>query len=72
MVPSMSSASATQGALGLTVGCTFELETTFPIAAIMQVAPGLDPTVRMQREVWDTAGCDHHGYVDLYANRWSG
>jgi transglutaminase-like putative cysteine protease len=64
----MSSPPATEDALALTVGCTFELETTFPIAAIVQVAPGPDPGVRMQREAWDT-GCDHHGYVDLYGNR---
>ena len=56
------------GPLALEVGCTFELETTFPIAAVVQVAPGPDPGLRMQREVWDTA-VGHHGYVDLYGNR---
>ncbi|HEV7804789.1 MAG TPA: transglutaminase family protein [Solirubrobacteraceae bacterium] len=60
---------ASEDAIALAVGCTFELETSFPIAAVMQVAPGLDPAVRMRREVWDTAGCEHHGYVDLYGNR---
>jgi transglutaminase-like putative cysteine protease len=64
----MGSPPATEDALALTVGCTFELETTFAIAAVMQVAPGPGPGVRMQRETWDT-GCDHHGYVDLYGNR---
>ena len=58
----------TEDALTLAVGCTFELEAAFPIAAIMQVAPGPDPGVRMEREVWDT-GVDHHGYIDLYGNR---
>lgn len=55
--------------IALALGCTFELETSIPIAAVMQVAPGLDPAVRMQREVWETAGCEHRGYVDLYGNR---
>ena len=59
---------ATEDALTLAVGCTFELDAAFAIAAIMQVAPGHDPGLRMQREVWDT-GVDHHGYVDLYGNR---
>jgi transglutaminase-like putative cysteine protease len=58
----------TEDALTLAVGCTFELEAAFPIAAIMQVAPGPDPGLRMEREVWDT-GVEHHGYVDLYGNR---
>ena len=58
----------TEDALQLAVGCTFELEAAFPIAAVMQVAPGPDPGLRMQREVWDTP-VDHHGYVDLYGNR---
>lgn len=64
----MSSPPAIEDALALTVGCTFELETTFAIAAVVQVAPGPGPRVRMQREAWVT-GCDHHGYVDLYGNR---
>jgi transglutaminase-like putative cysteine protease len=64
----MSSPPATEDALALTVGCTFELEAAFPIAAIMQVAPGSSPGVRMSSEVWDTA-YDHHSYVDLYGNR---
>jgi len=54
--------------LALTVGCTFELESTFAVAAIMQVAPGPDPRVQMRHELWDT-GSDHHSYVDLYGNR---
>ncbi len=64
----MSSPPATEDALALTVGCTFELEAAFPIAAIMQVAPGPSPGVRMRSEVWDTT-YDHHSYVDLYGNR---
>ncbi|MGI8729502.1 MAG: transglutaminase-like domain-containing protein [Solirubrobacteraceae bacterium] len=64
----MSSASTVSDALTLAVGCTFELETTFPIPAIVQVAPDQSPGVRMSSELWDTA-CDHHGYVDLYGNR---
>jgi transglutaminase-like putative cysteine protease len=68
MVRAMSTTATTEDALTLAVGCTFELEAAFPIAAIMQVAPGQSPGIRMQREVWDT-GVGHHGYVDLYANR---
>ena len=68
MVPSMRTPPTTEDALTLAVGCTFELEAAFPIAAIMQVAPGPDPGLRMQREVWDT-GVDHHGYIDAYGNR---
>ena len=55
-------------ALGLTVGCEFEFESTQAVAAVMQVAPSPQPGVRMRRETWDT-DCDHHGYVDLYGNR---
>jgi transglutaminase-like putative cysteine protease len=64
----MSTPPATEDALTLLVGCTFELEAAFAIAAIMQVSPRADPCVQMQREVWDT-GVDHHGYLDLYGNR---
>ena len=64
----MSPTPATEDALTLSVGCTFELESAFPIAAIMQVAPRTHPGVQMQREVWDT-GVEHHGYLDLYGNR---
>src|SRR5882757_5473869 len=64
----MSSPPAIEDALALAVGCTFELDAAFPIAAIMQVAPGASPGVRMRSEIWDT-GCDHHSYVDLYGNR---
>jgi transglutaminase-like putative cysteine protease len=54
--------------LALTVGCAFELQSTFPVAAVMQVAPCPDPRVQMQQERWDI-GSGHHGYVDLYGNR---
>ncbi len=64
----MSSPPATKDALALAVGCTFELEASFPIAAIVQVAPAPSPGVQMRSETWDT-GCDHHSYVDLYGNR---
>jgi len=58
----------TEDALALAVGCTFELEAAFPIAAIMQVAPAPSPGLRIRREAWDT-GVEHHGYLDLYGNR---
>jgi transglutaminase-like putative cysteine protease len=54
--------------MSLTVGCRFELDTTHPVAAIMQVAPFPQPGVQMLREQWDT-GSDHHGYVDAFGNR---
>ena len=68
MVASMSVPAATEDALALEVGCTFELDAAFAIAAIVQVAPGPDPGLLLQRETWDTAA-GHHGYVDLYGNR---
>jgi transglutaminase-like putative cysteine protease len=55
-------------ALGLTVGCMFELDSVQPAAAIMQVAPCAEPGVRIAGERWDTHA-DHHGYSDLYGNR---
>lgn len=64
----MTSSSTVDDALALVVGCTFELQTTFGIAAIVQVAPSYSPAVRMRSEAWDTA-CGHHGYTDLYGNR---
>jgi len=67
-VPSVSSPSTVRDALSVAVGCTFEFETTFPIPAIVQVAPDPGPGVRINSELWDTA-CAHHGYIDLYGNR---
>jgi transglutaminase-like putative cysteine protease len=66
--PPQAQGQAPQDALTLTVGCEFVLETSQPLAAVMQVAPCPAPRVRMRRERWDT-DCDHHGYVDLYENR---
>jgi transglutaminase-like putative cysteine protease len=57
-----------QDGLALTVGCAFELESTFSVAAVMQVAPCPDPRVQMHSERWDI-GSEHHSYVDLYGNR---
>src|SRR5450755_603205 len=54
--------------LMLGVGCEFELNVAQPLAAVMQVAPGPAPGVRMTSERWD-AGCEHRGYIDLYGNR---
>ena len=54
--------------LALVVGCEFELESTFPIAAVMQVAPCPDSRVQMHFERWDI-GSEHHSYTDLYGNR---
>jgi transglutaminase-like putative cysteine protease len=59
---------AHQDGLALAVGCAFELESTFPVAAVMQVAPCPDPRVEMHSERWDI-GSEHHSYVDLYGNR---
>jgi transglutaminase-like putative cysteine protease len=56
------------GALSLTVGCAFELESVHPVSAVVQVAPRADPRVQMLSERWDTEN-DHHGYTDLYGNR---
>jgi transglutaminase-like putative cysteine protease len=58
----------TSDAIALTVGCAFELESTFPVAAIMQVAPAPDPRVQMQHERWDVDS-PHHSYVDAHGNR---
>jgi transglutaminase-like putative cysteine protease len=57
-----------RGGLALAVGCEFRLETSRPVAAVVQVAPCPQPGVRMQREQWHTSS-DHHGYIDHYANR---
>jgi transglutaminase-like putative cysteine protease len=57
-----------QDGLALTVGCAFELESTFSVAAVIQVAPCPDPRVQMHSERWDI-GSEHHSYVDLYGNR---
>jgi transglutaminase-like putative cysteine protease len=56
------------GGLALAVGCEFRLETSRPVAAVVQVAPCPQPGVRIQREQWRTSS-DHHGYIDHYANR---
>jgi hypothetical protein len=54
--------------LALVFGCEFELESTFPVAAVMQVAPCPDSRVQMHFERWDI-GSEHHSYTDLYGNR---
>lgn len=56
------------GQLGLLVGCEFVVETSYPIPAVMQVAPRHDPAVLMRREEWQTQS-GHHSYLDLYGNR---
>ena len=56
------------GPLTLTVGCQFGLDSVQPAMAIMQVAPGAAPGVRIVSERWDT-GAEHHGYVDGFGNR---
>ena len=56
------------GGLALNVGCEFQLEAAQSVAAVVQVAPCPQPGVRIRREQWDTCS-DHHGYIDLYANR---
>jgi transglutaminase-like putative cysteine protease len=54
--------------LALAVGCEFQLDAPQAVAAVVQVAPCPQPGVQIQREQW-SAGCDHHGYLDHYANR---
>ncbi len=54
--------------LPLLVGCEFVVQTPQPTAAIMQVAPSVDPRVRLDVEEWRTQS-DHHSYVDHYGNR---
>jgi transglutaminase-like putative cysteine protease len=57
-----------QRPLALTVGCQFGLDSVQPSAAILQVAPYLQPGLSIRGERWDTSA-DHHGYVDHYGNR---
>lgn len=40
--------------LALVVGCEFDLDTSQPVAAVMQVAPSPQAEVRMDRERRDT------------------
>ena len=54
--------------LKVRVGCEFRFDAAAAVAAIMQVAPSPDPSVRMRREEWHTES-DHHGYIDHYSNR---
>lgn len=68
VTPRGSQEPASLDALTLAVGCEFELEAAYPVPAVIQVAPCSQPGMWIQRERWDTAS-DHHGYVDLYANR---
>jgi transglutaminase-like putative cysteine protease len=54
--------------LGLSLGCTFGLESNQPAAAVMQVAPAPQPGLSIHSERWDTSAY-HHCYVDNYGNR---
>jgi len=54
--------------LALTVGCQFGLDSVQPAAAILQVAPCLQPGVTISGERWHTSA-EHHGYMDHYGNR---
>lgn len=54
--------------LRLAVGCTFDVEATQSIAAIMQVATYPQAGVQVESERWET-GADHHGYIDTFGNR---
>jgi transglutaminase-like putative cysteine protease len=56
------------GALALTVGCDFGLDSVQPASAIMQVAPYLESGLSIRSERWDTTA-RHHSYVDHYGNR---
>jgi transglutaminase-like putative cysteine protease len=67
-IQSAARADAVPGGLTLLVGCEFRFDAAAPVAAIMQVEPGPQPGVRMQREQWQTES-DHHGYIDHYSNR---
>jgi transglutaminase-like putative cysteine protease len=57
-----------QQPLALTVGCQFGLHSVQPAAAILQVAPSLQPDVAIRSERWETSA-EHHGYVDHFGNR---
>jgi transglutaminase-like putative cysteine protease len=59
---------ATGPRLGLSLGCTFGLESIQPAAAVMQVAPAPQPGLSIHSERWDTSAY-HHCYVDHYGNR---
>ncbi len=67
-MPAGDRAEPSEEPLGLTVGCTFGLESSQQTAAIVQVAPRLQPGLSISSERWDTRA-DHHGYVDQYGNR---
>jgi transglutaminase-like putative cysteine protease len=66
--PTADAVSLRQQPLALTVGCQFGLHSVQPAAAILQVAPALEPDVAIRSERWET-GADHHGYVDHFGNR---
>lgn len=57
-----------QQPLTLTVGCQFGLHSVQPAAAILQVAPSLQPDVAIRSERWETSA-EHHGYLDHFGNR---
>jgi transglutaminase-like putative cysteine protease len=57
-----------QHPLALTVGCEFVLDSVQQAAAILQVAPSLQPGLSIRSERWETSA-EHHGYVDHYGNR---
>jgi transglutaminase-like putative cysteine protease len=59
---------AARATLALSLGCTFDLESNQPAAAVMQVAPAPQPGLSIHNERWDI-GAYHHCYVDHYGNR---
>jgi transglutaminase-like putative cysteine protease len=67
-VPAGDDGWAGQEALALAVGCEFALDSGQRSAAIVQVAPRLQPGLSIRSERW-TTNADHDGYVDQYGNR---
>lgn len=56
------------GTVSLRVGCLFELDSSQPVEAILQVAPCPAPDVSIRSERWSTSA-EHHCYIDHYGNR---
>ena len=56
------------GTIGLQVGCQFDLRSSNPTTAVLQVAPHGDQTASITAEWWDVA-IPHRPYLDEFANR---
>ena len=56
------------GTIGLQVGCQFDLRSSNPTTAVLQVAPHGDQTATITGESWDGA-IPHRRYADEFDNR---